>query len=424
MTPRPDDLAGVRCLYISYNALESALVRSQVVPYLFGLRERGAQFSLLTFEPQPPRADDGGPRARLLAEGIRTVSVRYHQRPTLAATGYDIAVGATVGAWLARRQGINLVHARGYPPAAMALLIKRTVRVPFVFDMRGLMADEYVDAGRWTRQGLPYRLTKRAERLLLRSADATVVLTNRIRPILWPAGADREAAVTTIPCGVDLAQFPFRERPDTLMATRLGLGNKRILVSSGSLGTWYLPDEMLRFVRTAHAADSRVHLLILNQGEHHLIRERAATAGLPTDAFTVLAVPPSQVPSYLAVAEAGLCFVKPAFSKLASSPIKLGEYLATGLPVIATAGVGDVDEMIQGNRVGTLISQFSDEDFRATWSRFDAASIDPSLRPRCRATAESLLDVAAGVARYAAVYARLRSGPPRRPWAGSPPPSA
>ena len=28
-----------------------------------------------------------------------------------------------------------------------------------IFDLRGLMAEEYVDAGRWRRGGLPYRLT-------------------------------------------------------------------------------------------------------------------------------------------------------------------------------------------------------------------------------------------------------------------------
>jgi len=50
-----------------------------------------------------------------------------------------------------------------------------------VFDVRGLMAEEYVDAGHWRAGSLPFRITKWFERMAFRNADSVIVLTNRIR---------------------------------------------------------------------------------------------------------------------------------------------------------------------------------------------------------------------------------------------------
>ena len=47
-----------------------------------------------------------------------------------------------------------------------------------------------------------------------------------------------------------------------------------------------------------------------------------------------------------------MSFIKPCLSKLSSSPTKVGEYLAAGLPVISTAGIGDVDDLLTGRNNG------------------------------------------------------------------------
>ena len=63
----------------------------------------------------------------------------------------------------------------------MALLLKRFLGCRFLFDLRGLMAEEYLDARRWTEDDVKFRLTKRIERVFFREADALVGLTHRIK---------------------------------------------------------------------------------------------------------------------------------------------------------------------------------------------------------------------------------------------------
>src|SRR5690606_13966071 len=108
----------------------------------------------------------------------------YHKRPTLPATIWDIVCGIIYGRRLIRQYKVNLVHCRSHVPAAIGAALKWMTGVRMLFDVRGLLADEYVDAGIWKRGGGLFRLTKRTERKLIEAADALVVLTERARELL------------------------------------------------------------------------------------------------------------------------------------------------------------------------------------------------------------------------------------------------
>src|SRR6266487_3749573 len=109
-------------LYICYFGLREPLVQTQVLPYLRELVAGGVKMSLLTFEPQ--RWDGSDWRERLRAGGIEWHTLPYHKRPTLPATLYDIVRGAFRAAAIARRERIDLLHARSHVGAAIGALAK------------------------------------------------------------------------------------------------------------------------------------------------------------------------------------------------------------------------------------------------------------------------------------------------------------
>src|SRR5437762_9654692 len=119
----------------------------------------------------------GQVEAELREAGAAWIARRYHRRPPVAATALDAASGVLSG--LAR--AVDLVHARSTVPAMMAAATAGARRVPWIFDVRGLLAEEYVDAGHWRRGGARFRLTAAAEARLMRAADGLVFLTARIR---------------------------------------------------------------------------------------------------------------------------------------------------------------------------------------------------------------------------------------------------
>src|SRR5215510_14327296 len=113
----------MRTLYLCYFGLREPLVQTQVLPYLRELNRGGVDVFLLTFEPGGNgswgEAERKEWRARLKSQGIKWLSLTYHKRPSLPATLYDISIGALSAIRLVRRERIDVIHARGYVPAAM-----------------------------------------------------------------------------------------------------------------------------------------------------------------------------------------------------------------------------------------------------------------------------------------------------------------
>src|SRR5436853_5353131 len=183
------NLSGKRVLYISYNGMLDPLGQSQVIPYLKELSKLGVEFTLLSFEREQAYGPDGEQRCRALNQelsqfGVKWHRLRYHQRPSIPATAFDVAAGIRLASRLVRRDKIELIHARAHIPAVIALALKRRFGIKMIFDVRGLMAEEYIDAGHWRQGSIAARLTKTCERRALANADGVVTLTERIWPII------------------------------------------------------------------------------------------------------------------------------------------------------------------------------------------------------------------------------------------------
>ena len=389
-------------LYVSYDGMLEPLGQSQVLPYLRGLAERGARIWLLSFEKPADRADRSrmaALRADLDARGIHWTAMTYHKRPSVLATAFDVAAGCLRANALVARNGITAVHARSYVPALIAWIIKRARGLRFIFDMRGFWPDERVDGGLWPADGAVYRVAKWFERRFLRDADEIVTLTIRARGTVerWPGVSSPK--VTVIPTCADLSRY----RPPAIAPS---VDDGPVVVYSGSIGTWYMLDEMFAFVEVARERFPRAAFLLLtrNRTEADAAVDRSS---LPRDRVTIAGAAPDQVPGWLLRGHVGLAFYKPGFARQATCPTKIAEYLGTGLPVVVNDAVGDVQEVIAGNRVGIVLSTFSREAYREAVDRLADLWADPGLAARCREVAETYFSLDLGVTRYWEIYERI-----------------
>lgn len=391
-----------RSVYLSYDGALEPLGASQVVPYVKGLGVRGADITLVSFEKPIDWKDSmrvHALRAELAACGVRWVPLRYHKLPPVLATVYDVVRGLVCVGGRVRRERIPLIHARSYVAALMAWLLKRGGGVRVIFDMRGFWADERVEGGLWAPKGVPYRLAKRLERLFLEEADEIVTLTECARQTVQAWLGDRCPPVTVIPTCVDLEHFP-----------RASMGRssptRPRFVYAGSVGTWYAFSEVLRFMERALKRFSDAQLLIFTRQTEEAARLLRRSA-VPSTHVVITTVEAAQIPRRLAQAHAGLAFYKPGFSRRGTCPTKLGEYLATGLPVVTNRWIGDVETHLGAEQVGVLLSDFSAEAYDRALETLEQMWVDPTLAARCRQVAERLFSLSSGIERYWALYARL-----------------
>lgn len=397
---------GIRTLYLCYFGLREPLVQTQVLPYLRQLSGAGVEVYLLTFEPglkeRWSERELEAERARLMEQGIAWLCLPYHKRPSMPATFYDVLVGAWTAVRLIQRHKIDVLHARAHIAMAMALVAHKVTRCRLIFDIRGLVAEEYADAQVWAEGSLPFRMVKRLEKAGIKRADQLVVLTRRMRDWLVEQKLATADEIEVIPCCVDFSRFAQNGQ-------ELESEERFVVTYAGSVTGLYLLEEMGRFFLAVREERRDAFLHIMTASEPKEAAARLESVGLKPGDFHIELVAPAQVPHHLRRARLGLSFRKPAFSQIAASPTKIAEYLAAGLIVVCNAGVGDMDEMLETERVGVVVETLDPQAYTEAARRALKLADEPFIKERCTEAARRNFDlIGVGGARYKSVYERVR----------------
>lgn len=403
----------MHALYISHTGMSEPLGQSQVVPYLEGLSGAGWRIDVIAFEPAGITDDEvERTRSKLAAAGIHYSWLRRspsHSLGTKVAESMR-AFQAVIARALVRQP--RIVHARSYLPGAVAKLVATMVpRARFIFDCRGLLGDEYVDFGHWARDSFRYRLIKVAERQLFGRADAVVVLTDRLRRWLRDEAALVGAGtrIEVIPCCVDLDRFKFDEPSRQTARRELGAGDRLVVAYSGTLGAWYCEANMAELF--AGVRRRRPALFsVFTRAPTERLRHELHIRGVRDEDVVFRSAGQGEMPQWLSAADVAISLAEPRFSKIASSPVKVAEYLALGLPVVSNRGVGDQDELMSRHSdslidVGTMTLLELD---RAAARIAAAAPLDGPARERQRSIAVERFALGqVGIARYRNLYSQL-----------------
>ena len=398
-------------LYISYTGLLDPLGQSQVLQYVLGLAQE-YRMTLLTFEK--PDALQESDRVSALATQCRQAGVdwhylHYHNRPSMPATFYDVVMGIRKGRQLARAADVNIVHCRSYLAGLMGLLVKRVTGARHLFDMRGFWVDERVDGGIWRKRSLKYRCFKYLERLLFTHTDHVVSLTRAGAAEIGTFSylASSPPPVSVIPTCTNMALFTAQ---DGVRGESAGF----TLGYVGSAGSWYMFSDVARVVKLLFEIDPASRFLVINRSGHREIREALEQADVDLARVDIKAVEFDQVSVEIARIDAGIFFVKPVWSKRASSPTRLGELLASGKPVLTNGKVGDVEEDVNETGTGVVINDWRPQTLRSALLRLIGIAREPGMSQRCRRAALQRFSLRDGIAAYARIYTALAGNGERR----------
>lgn len=394
----------VTVCYLSYTGLLEPLGRSQVLAYLVRLAE-DYRIELVTFEKSEDLKNESqvaSMSAYCNEVGIRWRPMRYHQRFRLPATAWDMLRLFAVGLRAGRRA--DILHARSYIPAFVALAIKAISGKRVIFDMRAFWPDEMVTAGRLRENSLLYRLLKWAEYQALRRADAIVTLTEAAAGHLRSDPSLAASKLLVVPTCADLDRFsPRQQRAGALQS------EERLVI--GCCGTvdsgWFRVDWLVSFFRALRRARPEAILRVVTRDDPDVVLEEARRQGADTSGIEIVSRPFEAMPAEIRQFDGAAMFFAAEFSELGRSPTRLAELLGCGVPCVANPGVGDVVMILERYRVGVLATSDNDTAMDRTVREFFALLEDADTPRRCRHAAEELFSLDSGVARYDALYRRL-----------------
>ncbi|MDD5423182.1 MAG: radical SAM protein, partial [Candidatus Omnitrophica bacterium] len=403
-----------KALFLSYNGLLEPILPSQGLPYMRRLSGKGIDFILLTYEKEKDLRRFGKARIdemnkSLRSKGIEWHILKYHKYPPIISTAYDLAAGIIHSYLLMTTKNVRIVHVRGVTPGAIALALSHLLKMKIIFDMRGLLAEEYAAGGIWKEGGAVYRLVKILEKRLLDRADAVTVLTEKHYRFNVSSGLVKSGSkpMEVVPCCVDLERF----RPDPAHAgclrEKTGIGKRFVFMYPGKIGTFYLMNEMLEFFKCAKGLMPDSIFVVVSKDNGADITKMAHSKGINPRDIMVMSSEFDRMPECLSLADAGIFFINP-YKKIGSSPIKMGEFLSSGIPVIINPGIGDTEDIVKSNRVGVVIDKFDNEHYAKGIKEIARLRAEgPVLHERCRDTAVRLLSVEKGADKYYRIYESL-----------------
>ncbi|MFN4812533.1 MAG: glycosyltransferase [Bacteroidia bacterium] len=407
-----------KVIYLSYDGMTDPLGQSQVLPYLIGLSERGYEIFLVSCE----KKERFNHRKQHIEHIIKDKAIHwhalpYHSKPPVISTLFDIRAMSKKVNEIIKHHQISLLHCRSYITALIGLEMKHKKGIPFIFDMRGFWADERVDGKIWNLKNpvfkLIYQFFKQKEKAFVVESAHIISLTHRAKEeiIAWQLPVKKALEIAVIPCCADFNHFSLDKINDLVLQNwrqKVGLTAQDFVISYiGSLGTWYMLPEMIDLIKTATEKIPHLKFLIITADDQQIAMQAAEEKKLNATQIIVIKAEREEVPYLIALSHFSMFFIKPAYSKMASSPTKLAEILGMGVPVLCNANVGDVESIVLDGSAGVVIKSFNRESYQEGIDKI--LKMLPAKKQQIATYAQKYASLEDGINTYKLIYDKISS---------------
>ncbi len=410
-------LAKMKILYLSYDGMTDPLGQSQVLPYLRGLAAMGHQIHLVSCE-KPANYERNKALIQEICDHatIQWFPITYTKNPPVLSTLWDLYRMKRLSKQLHSKHHFNIIHCRSYLTTLIGIEVRKSNVAKILFDMRGFWVDERVEGGIWKLSNPVFRIIynylKRKEKEMLVTADAIVSLTNKALPIIKSiqGKTNKGQIIKVIPCCVDTEHFNIKnisalQKKEVYSLFKIP-ETSFVLSYLGGIGTWYLPSEMMDFFARLLVRFPTALFFFITQEEAQPLYDLAKEKGIPTTSVIVTKATRKEVPLYLSISNASLFFIKPSFSKQASSPTKQGEIMSMGVPLICNKGIGDTDQILIESETGSVVERFDNEEYDRIINELNIIVSEP-IHLKIRSAAIHYFSLTDGIKKYSEVYNSL-----------------
>ncbi|GAB2958308.1 hypothetical protein GCM10027048_26550 [Hymenobacter coalescens] len=399
----------MRILFLSYWGLNDGLTTSTVFPHLRLLLarpdvaairlvtiERGAEAQAdlrlpaefndprLTFEPLRSR-----PAGNVILNKIEDFT-RFPKELVAQALAFKP----------------DFLLARGAPAGALAYLVWQRTKLPFYVESFEPHADYMLESGVWKRYDPRYLFQRYWEKRQKQLASGLMPVAENYRQQLIREGVPA-AKIVTVPCSVDAPAFAYDPVARQQVRQQLGFTDPAAVVGIyvGKFGDIYYDEEAFALFRSA--ADffgPQFRLIVLTPQPEDEVRRKLAAVGLGPERVFVTKAPHHLVPQYLSAADFAFATIRPAPCRLFCSAIKVGEYWASGLPVLLSPGVGDDSAIVEQEQGGAVFDLSRPDSVPAALERMRTLLAQPEHRRAIRELALRYRSVARAREAYEAFF--------------------
>ncbi|BDS15244.1 glycosyltransferase family protein [Aureispira anguillae] len=271
-----------------------------------------------------------------------------------------------------------------------AYIISRILRfklMVFCFEPHSLYMKEF---GIWSERSLKYKILNKIEHLQATQADYVTGPTIHTIELLkkW----NSKAQLFRVPISVDTEKFTFSATDRQRIRNQYKIPSDRyLMLYLGKFnGIYYNEKEVAAFCKRLVDFDPKILIFTISPTPSETIEQAYLEAGLQASDFIVLnKIPYDEIEGYISACDMGMVAIPPLDSQKYRTPVKIGNYLACGIPFLLNRGIADDDIMAEEENVGVVFESLDAKDFGQPLAKLRAFMDEEptSLQKRCRAAA-------------------------------------
>lgn len=249
---------------------------------------------------------------------------------------------------------VDIIHGQTLTSAVYALRAREKTNARVVFDVHGVSPEESELYG-----AHPSRVKALAEleKELLGNVDLRIFVSERMRTYYERKYNTKSPAYTLLPCCVHSQKFTMSEDARQLKRKELNIEDRFVLLYLGTLTLWQWPEAMFSiYAQIYQQRKDSLFYLLLPESDHAAAHQFLEKYQISKESYRLNSLPHDQVGSVIGAADAGFLLREQSPINYVSSPTKFGEYMAAGVPVIATENIGDISEMIEKEKIGLILN--------------------------------------------------------------------
>ncbi len=329
----------------AYYSYSDPVFQSAVLPYLKLVKSDDLRFVVLTWEQAVFKLNKDeikSAKKELLKHNIIWHKTRWHSgRFKRIKKAFDFTKGLLISLFFIIKYRASKIYSEGFPGAIFGHYLSIITNRKHVIHTFEPHSDYMKDAGVWTSSSWEYRLLNRLEKPIAKRAEYIITATQAYKEVIEQKSGKKNVLV--IPSCIDLEQFKFDDTVRNQIRNQLKIKEHQIVITYlGKLGGMYMEDELFQFFQLCLNSDSeRFHFFLFTNADQDLVKSKLEQFKIPTSKILVRFLQKGEVADYLSASDIGFCGVRPIMSQQYSSPIKTGEYWASGLYTLLPKGVSE-----------------------------------------------------------------------------------
>jgi glycosyltransferase involved in cell wall biosynthesis len=347
----------MKILVVTYWDYHDALIQTYTLPYVRLIINQTSVTKVVLVTLQKSDKTIQNPD-----QDIEVLPFRYHRFG--AAAIFKMVANTLVLIRKIRKEKMEAIHCWCTPAGVYGLILKLFTSRKLIIDSFEPHAEPMLEAGVWQRNSLAFRILFLCEKLQARYADYLIACVASMKSYSEKKYGIMRNDMLWKPACVDFEHFDIAKRKNEDLLKQLGLANKIVCVYAGKFGGSYYGIEVFHFIKEAHTffGDSFRFLLLSNHSKEE-VAAWMQELDIPEVVMVQRFVDHRVIPNYIGLGDFGLVPFIPVPSKRYGSPIKTGEYMAMGLPIVISKGISDDSELVGNNSIGYVLRNQNVEEY-------------------------------------------------------------